>query len=154
MFKIIQYILDTNQDIKLYYNQDTLVSDLMNAQFEIDEIVNALNWFYPIIDAKSHESCEYRANAILGFDYQENKYLSKDIINKILQQENKGIINPFIRDTLLDRMSVVAKDYNDENELDKLLDNLLSHVSQDGFIMLDKKTNEQKFIWNTSFTVQ
>jgi uncharacterized protein Smg (DUF494 family) len=154
MFEVIQYILGTEQDTKLYYNQDNLVLTLINEQFALDEIVDALNWFYPIIDAKSHQSYNYQANAIRGFDYLENKYLSKMIINKILEQERKGIINSFIRDTLLDRMSVVAKDTTDEDELNELLDNLLLHVCQDQFVMLDATTKKQTFIWNKSFTIQ
>ena len=154
MFEVIQYILDTEQDIKLYYNQDTLVKDLVNEEFDIKEIISALKWFCPIIDAKYHESYNYSANSVRGFDYRENKYLSKEIINKILERERKGIINPFMRDTLIDRMSLVAKEYNDENELGEILDGLFSHVSHDKFILLDKQTSKHKFISNTSFTIQ
>ena len=154
MFEVIQYILGNEQDNILYYNQDKLVNSLIDEQFELDEIADALNWFCPIIDAKSHTSYHYEANAVRGLDYQENKYLSKQIINKILEHERKGMINPFIRDILIDRMSVVAKNYSDEDELGELLDNLLSHVCQDKFVMFDDKTQKHKFIWNTSFNIQ
>lgn len=151
MLEVIQYILDTEQDVKLYYNQEKLVLELINEQFTLNEIMDALDWFYPIIDASSHQSYHYRANAIRGFDYLENKYLSKTIINKILGQEKNGAINQFIRDILIDRMSVVAQSDTDENELNDLLDNLLYHVNQYKFGLVDNK--QVSSIWNTNFTL-
>ncbi len=154
MFEVIQYILDTQQDAKLYYNQEKLVLDLIDEQFTLDEIMAALDWFYPIIDASAHHSYHYQANAIRGFDYFENKYLSKAIINKILSQERTGIINQFIRDILIDRMSLVAQSYSDENELNELLDDLITHVSQYKFGMVNNsETKQVPTIWSTNFTL-
>lgn len=153
MFEIIQYILETKQYVKLYYNQENLVRELINEHFTLDEIVTALDWFCPIIDAPVHQSYYYQGNAIRGFDYFENKYLTKGIINKILGQEKQGLINSFTRDVLIDRLSLVAREDTDEKELNQLLDNLLTHVSQYKFGFTTQETKNISAFWNTNFTL-
>lgn len=153
MFEVIQYILKTQQDVKLYYNKDKLIIELINEHFTIDEIMDAFDWFYPIIDSSAHQSYHYHANAVRGLDYIENKYLSKEIINKILCQERNGSINQFVRDILIDRMSLVAQADTDESELIDLLDGLICHLNQYKFGLINNENKQVSSIWNTNFTI-
>lgn len=153
MFEVIRYILETDQDIKLYYNQENLVRELICQDFTLEEITEAIDWFCPIIDASGHQSYYYTASSVRGFDYLENKYLSKNIINKILGQEKNGIINPFVRDVLIDRIALIARTDTDESELEQLLDNLIFHVSNYKFGLINQETQTIPTAWNTNFTL-
>ena len=153
MFEIIRYILETEQDIQLYYNPEKLVHELLNQHFSAEDIVHAINWFCPLLDASTHQNYYYKTNSIRGFDASENKYLSKSIINKILGQEKSGIIKPFERDVLIDRLILVAQEDTDENELEQLLDNLIYHVNRYKFGLICNDTKTIPTAWNTNFTL-
>lgn len=153
MFDVIRYIFETEQDIKLYYNQRHLVIELIEQRFLLQEISQAIDWFCPIIDAGMHQNYFYKANAIRSLDYLEGKYLSKTILNQILKQEKDGLINSFQRDILIDRLSVIAQEQIEEAEVQEILDKLVFHFSHYKFGLIHQEIKSSPTAWNTNFTL-
>ena len=115
MLKILCYIFKTGKDQRLYYDPENLFSELLSGGFSIPDVMNAINWFKPITDTKKALLNSYRNKGVRHLDYMENKFLSENLFNFILQEEQKGVINSYQRDLIIDRVSLVAQIAGDMN---------------------------------------
>lgn len=153
MFEVIRYIFDTNWDVKLYYNQNHLMNELVEQEFSVHEIAMAMNWFNPIIDSGNHKNYSITSNSIRGLDYAEVKYLPKQIVENIFQQEKLKFINAFQRDILIDRLSLLAQEEINEAEIQEMLDNLVWHFNAYTFGLPAKNALINPTAWTTNFTI-
>jgi uncharacterized protein Smg (DUF494 family) len=141
MLDVIKYILDTEQDIKLYFEPDILVHQL-KLRFSYMDILNSFIWFKGFVDFRLNMN--YRnTKSFRYFDEYEYTFLSKNLINKIIKSEMDGLINCTQRDLIVNKIIVLIKSciFVDENVLDSLIDKIIVHIQKYELINLQKYLN-------------
>ncbi len=152
MFDVIQYIFDTEQDTQLYFNTKNLLEDLLEQNFSMDEINQAINWFNPIVDSEIPNNSYSESKSVRSLDCIESKYLSKSIMNRIFAEEHHGKISAFQRDLLIDRLSIVAME-KDDSEIEHIFNRLLLHFNNSGFNLALNGTDKYQILCNNNFTI-
>lgn len=138
MLDVIRYIFDTEQDIKIYFEPDLLVHEL-RLRFSYMDILNSFAWFKDFVDFRVNANY-FITNSFRYFDEYEYKFLSKQIINKIVKLELDGLINCTQRDLIINKVIILVKSckISDENLLDSLIDKIIIHMQKYELINLQK----------------
>ena len=51
MIEILQFLFATAKDQNLYFNQESLIKELLNEhKFTLDEVTDAMAWFVPVVN--------------------------------------------------------------------------------------------------------
>lgn len=138
MLDVIKYILDTGQDIKLYFEPDLLVHEL-KLKFSYMDILNSFAWFKDFVDFRVNINY-LSIKSFRYFDEYEHKFLSKNLINKIIKLELDGLISPTQRDLIINKMIILIKNCKiiDEVVLGNLIDKIIVHMQKYELINLQK----------------
>ncbi len=140
MYEVINYIFEEGLDVRLYVDQQVLIMDLIiEAMFPLEQVINTIDWFKPIMLVKTEEIANYNSNVTRVFDVLETKFLSHDLISKIIGYEQNGTINAYERDLLVDRLGIIAKEGIGEDMVEELLDYLIGHFNST-FIIDESET--------------
>ena len=152
MLITIRYIFESGKDLRLYYDPDGLLTELIESGFPIREAVNAIDWFSPIIDTEKALFNSYRGKSIRLLDCVETKHLPEGMFNSIIKEEQKGFINAYQRDLLIDRLSRVA-DGACVSEVEDIKTYLIKHFNNHTSMCIQNLSDALPVNWTSSVTL-
>ncbi len=153
VIEVLQFLFATAKDQNLYFNQESLVKELLNEQkFSPSEVQAAIDWFAPVLAGAS--GLDINPTAIRSITTWEEKHLPKTIIAKILEWENKKIINLTEREILLDRLSELGLDWQLELEdMQMILDGLVYHIQHYKYKLVAEEFMQNPYYWAGNLSV-
>jgi uncharacterized protein Smg (DUF494 family) len=150
MFEVIRYILETGQDIKLYFEPETLFCELRGLEFSRIDIMNSLIWFRELVDIKNNSN-SYTNFRVL--DEYENTFLSKNIINKLIILQSNGVINSIQRELIMNKIInlKIKNRHIDSNLFENFVDKLILHLQRYEVLVLQKYLNTLPINYECNF---
>lgn len=105
MFDILVYLFENCHQTDLAHNSDRLAKKLSAAGFDDSEISEAMAWLAGVLHAP-HLSCAplpASARALRAFAPRECAKLDADCIDFLLYLERTGVLDPGLRELVIDR---------------------------------------------------
>ena len=127
MIEVLQFLFATARDQNLYFNQESLVKELLVEQkFTSREVQEAMDWFAPIVTSKWLEINPQATRSLASW---EEKRLPRVILKQILELEKDKKIDLTERELLLDRLGELGLDWDvDPEDMQIIFDGLIYHL--------------------------
>ncbi len=116
---VLLYVFENYQETGLPHhgNQDSLKTELEAAGFQRQQVDHACNWLEGLAAQQRGPSPQLSAFAMRVFAPVELAWLSSECRGFVLHLEQLGILNPEMREAVLDRLMALAEHHPAE-ELD------------------------------------
>lgn len=153
MIEVLQFLFATAKDQNLYFNQESLIKELLNEQkFSPSEVHAAIEWFAPVLAGGA--GLDIAPESVRSITSWEERHLPKPIITKILEWERKKVITLTEREILLDRLSELGLDWQMEAEdMQLILDGLVYHIQNYAYKQLATGFAKNQYYWPGNFTL-
>jgi uncharacterized protein Smg (DUF494 family) len=150
MFEVIRYILNTGQDIKLYFEPEILFSELRDLKFSGVDIMNSLLWFRELVHIKNNSN---NYTNFRFFDEYETILLSKNIINKLIILQSNGVINPIQRELIMNKIINLRINniYIESSIFESVIDQIVVHIQKYEVIFLQNYLNALPINYECNF---
>lgn len=154
MIEILQFLFATAKDQNLYFNQETLIKELLvEHEFSPDEVNSVIDWFAPIINRSKF--LDINPHAIRSISDYEEKYLPKIIIEQIREWESSKLITISDREILLDRLLELGVSWHLEtDDMQEIMDGLIYHIQHYKHSIIPQEAQAKNpYFWVANCTI-